>query len=56
MVYINIGLYSAATLERRVFQNYIYYRSLNIFIFRFPMYFRSFGCDRKVVTQLWRHG
>ena len=48
----DIGLYSAAKLEGRLFQNYIYHRSLNIFIFLFPMYFRSFVSDRKVVTQL----
>ena len=40
----NIGLYSAAKLERRLLQNYIYDSSLNIFIFRFHTYMRSFGC------------
>ena len=32
----NIGLYSAVKLERKLVQNYICDRSLNIFIFRFP--------------------
>ena len=44
----NIGLYSASKLEGRLFQNYIYDRSLNIFIFRFRNHMRSFGCAPEI--------
>ena len=50
----NVDLYSAAILERKLFQNCIYDRSLNIFMFCFPNCLHSFGCASKSnPSKLW---